>query len=364
MVKLIRGDKGIYAALVILLLLSFIGVLTTYPKTVGVGKVMLEHLVFVVLGLIIIIGFEHINYQSKNFKVFMLVACAFSLLSIILLYTPLGVGAAKAVRTLRLGPVSIQPVEFAKAFMLIYLCFVCNDKIKEINSSWKDFILYILLPVGVVGAICLERQGLSSTLIMMAAVFLLLLITPIKKQYIWAILGAGILFILIYALFFGGRTATWLQRIRSLFNFELLVNDPANAIGRGGLFGTFFGDGKVKEFLMNIESDFVFSAFVEEGGILLGTFIIFVYVALMLRIAKVVLSTNDLFGKYLVFSLGILIMLQAAVHILVCIGIAPETGQQLPFVSKGGSSLLSMCLAAGIIQSVAVRNLPSNNKLS
>ncbi|MDL2227742.1 FtsW/RodA/SpoVE family cell cycle protein [Odoribacter sp. OttesenSCG-928-L07] len=364
MVKLIKGDKGIYAALIILLLLSFIGVLTTYPTTVGVGKVMIEHAAFVVLGLIVVFTFEYINYKGKLFRNLMFVACILSLLSIILLYTPMGIGAAKAVRTLRLGGFSIQPVEFAKVFVLIYLCFVCNEKINEINSSWKYFILYILIPVGVLGAMCLERQGLSSTAIMVVAVFVLLLITPIKKQYIWTVVGVGILVLLLYIIFDGERNITWLKRILGVFNKEKIVGDPVNAIGRGGFFGTFFGEGKVKEFLINIDSDFVFSAFVEEGGIILGTFIILIYVVIMLRIAKIVLSTNDLFGKYLVYSLGVLIILQAAVHILVCIGIAPETGQQLPFVSKGGSSMLSMCLAMGIIQGVAIRNVNLNNKLS
>lgn len=363
MIKIIRGDKGIYSALIILLLLSFIGVLTTYPKATGAGTAIIKHALFVVAGLVIIIGLEHVNYKSKFFRILMIIGCVGSLLALLLLYTPLGISAAKAVRTLSIGPIKIQPVEFVKVFMLIYLCFVCNEKMEEINASWKDFVIYILVPVGVVGAISLERQGLSSTVIMMGAVLLLLLVTSIKKKYLLVLVGAGLLFGLIYIFTFGQRDNIWGTRILNVFSVDIVLEDPTNAIGRGGFFGTFFGDGKVKEFLKNIESDFVFSAFVEEGGIVLGFFIILVFIALMLRIAKIVLSTNDLLGKCLVFSLGVLIIIQAFVHILVCIGIVPETGQQLPFVSKGGSSLLSMSVALGIIQSVAVRNL-STNKLA
>jgi len=362
MTKIIRGDKGIYAALIILLLLSFINVLTTYSDTNGVGKLMFEHAVYVVLGLLIIICFEHIDYKGKLFRLLMIGACAISVLFLGLLYSDLGIGAARAVRTLNLGFTSIQPVEFVKVFLLIYICFVCNEKLELINSSWKDFLIYLLIPIGAIGVVGLERQGLSSTVIMLGIVFLVMITTQIKKEYKLILIAAGVLLVLVF-FFIGDRNITWLGRIDKLFKFELSVKDPANAIGRGGLFGTFYGDGKLKEFLANIDSDFAFSALVEEGGILLGTFIILVYAALLLRIAKIVLSTNDILGKYLVFSLGLLIIIQAMVHALVCIGIAPETGQQLPFISKGGSSLISMSVAIGIIQGVAIRN-SSNNKLA
>jgi cell division protein FtsW len=125
------------------------------------------------------------------------------------------------------------------------------------------------------------------------------------------------------------------------------------AIHVGALFGQGVGDGKLKEYLPEAYADFYFATFVEEFGFLMAAFLALLYLILLYRIIKIALKTNDPFQSYVSLGIGIHLLTQASINMLVCTGVFPVTGQNMPFLAMGGSALIMACVSIGVIQAFA-----------
>jgi cell division protein FtsW len=134
------------------------------------------------------------------------------------------------------------------------------------------------------------------------------------------------------------------------------------AIYNGKFFGQGVGDGKLKEYLPEAYADFYYSSFVEEFGSLSAIILVFLYSILLFRIIRIALKSDKLFETYLCIGIGILLLTQATVNMMVCTGIFPVTGQNMPLLAMGGSALIMTCVAIGMIQSIAYRQ-QKNNKI-
>ena len=185
---------------------------------------------------------------------------------------------------------------------------------------------------------------------------------PLK--YIGIILGAGIIalaiFILIAKAFpdaMPNRVQTWQSRIESFSNEEgkdaYQVEKAKIAIATGGPFGLGPGKSVQKNFLPQSSSDFIFAIIVEEYGLVGGLGIIFIYFLLLFRIFVVVKKTKTIFGTLLVIGVGVPIIFQATINMAVATSIFPVTGQTLPLISSGGTSIWMTCFALGMILSVS-----------
>jgi cell division protein FtsW len=126
-------------------------------------------------------------------------------------------------------------------------------------------------------------------------------------------------------------------------------------IYNGGFFGQGVGDGKVKEYTPEAYADFYYASFVEEFGLISAVLLVFLYLVLLFRIIRIGLKAEKLFETYACFGIGILLLTQASVNMLVCTGIFPVTGQNMPLLAMGGSALIMTCLAIGIVQSIAYK---------
>ncbi|MCK9302269.1 MAG: FtsW/RodA/SpoVE family cell cycle protein [Bacteroidales bacterium] len=365
--KLFKGDKGIYAVMIILALLSLIAVYSTgitpiavsknpnYADGLNLQKILLSQIVLLFAGFVIMFVAERISYKSKGFRTIMM---AFFIVSIVLLVllNIFGINQHEAQRSLIIGPVSFQPIEIAKLFVIIFICFMCAEKRTEINATFKDFFIYICIPLGIVCALILSNK-LSTVGIIVVTCLILFTAAKINWRYILILCSIAVVAFVVYLFLGQNRVDTWQARISNFGNGgNFPIEDPRSAIAAGGLFGSFPGNSKVKLHLNNAESDYIYSILVEEGGIMTGLFILLVYIALFLRVVKIALATKDDFGKYLAFGLGLLITIQAFIHIFVSVGLSPVTGEQLPFISKGKTSFLTYCLAIGIIQNIASKN--------
>jgi cell division protein FtsW len=127
------------------------------------------------------------------------------------------------------------------------------------------------------------------------------------------------------------------------------------AIDEGGFIGKGVGDGKLKEYLPEAYADFYYSSFVEEFGSVFAIFLVFIYSILFFRIIRIGLRSEKLFETYVCIGIGILLITQAVVNMMVCTGIFPVTGQNMPLLAMGGSALIMTCIALGIVQSIAYR---------
>ena len=159
------------------------------------------------------------------------------------------------------------------------------------------------------------------------------------------------------------RYDTWMNRINNRVDAKdqsiesLQANQQANnaklAISVGAVFGQGVGDGKLKEFLPEAYADFYYATFVEEFGLVSSFVLILLYLILLFRMIRLALKTPDLFQSYVALGIGIHLLTQASVNMLVCTGVFPVTGQNMPFLAMGGSALVMACVSIGIVQSFA-----------
>ena len=167
------------------------------------------------------------------------------------------------------------------------------------------------------------------------------------------------------------RYDTWMNRINNRVDTanqsieSLQANQQANnaklAISVGSFFGQGVGDGKLKEFLPEAYADFYYATFVEEFGFVSAAFLVLLYMILLFRMIRFALKTPDLFQSYVALGIGIHLLTQASVNMLVCTGVFPVTGQNMPFLAMGGSALVMACVSIGVVQSF-VKELPKNEQ--
>ncbi|MGY8922849.1 MAG: FtsW/RodA/SpoVE family cell cycle protein, partial [Flavobacteriales bacterium] len=168
--------------------------------------------------------------------------------------------------------------------------------------------------------------------------------------------------------FFPNRIDTWMSRIENFSSGESAdgnyqVERAKTAIITGKIFGVGAGKSRMKNFLPQSSSDFIYAIIVEEFGLLGGIGLIILYLLLLFRIVVISYKATDVFGKLVVIGLGIPIILQAFINMGVALQVLPVTGQTLPMISSGGTSAWMTCIAMGIILSVSVKKKLIENEL-
>jgi cell division protein FtsW len=201
---------------------------------------------------------------------------------------------------------------------------------------------------------------------------------PLLKLLTLAGIGVGIVVLVVGAhLTFPDanilpRYDTWMNRINNRVDAtnqsieSLQANQQANnaklAISVGSVFGQGVGDGKLKEFLPEAYADFYYATFVEEFGSGAALVLVFLYLILLYRMIRISLKTTDLFQSYVCMGIGIHLLTQASINMLVCTGVFPVTGQNMPFLAMGGSALVMACISIGVVQSFAKELKPANKE--
>ena len=195
-------------------------------------------------------------------------------------------------------------------------------------------------------------------------VLMLAFIGKYPLKYIGIIVGAGIIglifFILVAIAFpdaFPNRVDTWINRIDNFTTDkpdedDYQIEKAKIAIASGGVYGLGPGKSVQKNFLPQSSSDFIYAIIVEEYGLFGGILVLFMYLLLLFRFVVAAHKSNSLFGKLVVIGLGFPIIFQAMTNMAVAVELLPVTGQTLPLISSGGSSIWMTCIALGIILSV------------
>jgi cell division protein FtsW len=254
---------------------------------------------------------------------------------------------------------SFQPSDLAKLALISHLAAMLAKRQQNI-----DDIRNTLVPIlGWVGAICglITLANFSTGFLLLATCLLVMFIGRVPLRYLVSLLGVGIL-ALGLGLVLGQRGKTFVSRLSDYA--EAVVNPKSKnvpfqaqqgyiAIATGGLWGKGIGDSEQRNILPHPYSDFVYATIIEEYGSLGGGFVIFLYLALLYRGMLAVARTDRPFGGLLSAGLSFSIVIQALVNMGVAVGLFPVTGQPLPLLSMGGTSLIFTGLAIGIIISVS-----------
>lgn len=370
LVARLRGDKGIWAIVFLLALISFLPVYsasTNLVYVIGKGSTLgylVKHLGHLFIGFIIIFWIHKIPYHY--FRALSLVGIP--IVVILLVYTLFQgttIGGANASRWIQIPFVGIgfQTSTLAFTVLMIYVARYLA-KVSDKEYSFKESLIELWLPIfGVL--IFILPTNFSTTALIFSMVCMLLYVGRYPFKYLLIVLGTGfaalLLFLLMAKAFPGNklfsRVDTWQSRI------ERFVDDKPNednyqiekakiAIASGGIKGLGPGKSVQKNFLPQSSSDFIFAIIVEEYG-LIGAFgIIFLYLLLFVRFIINAQKAPTLFGKLLIIGLGFPIIFQALVNMAVAVELLPVTGQTLPMVSSGGTSIWMTCVSIGLILSV------------
>jgi len=270
------------------------------------------------------------------------------------------------------GGFSFQPAELAKILIIVFDSAYIRYKWYDIKRSLKFFLTFMAFGLFIPDLLILAEGDLGSAMILTISVFAILFITGLNVKYILypAALGTALFTLAVV-------TAPYrLMRIKILLHPENYIQTTGRyssyqlvqafvAFAKGGLLGMGIGNGVLSkfQFLTFAFSDFMFAHIAEEVGALGVLLVLLVYLLILYSGLSIADRTDEQIGKYMALGLTLYIFLQAAVHIGVNIGLLPTTGITLPFMSMGGSSLISLFIAVGIIMSVA-RHLPPESQVT
>ncbi len=369
----IKGDKTIWAIIAVLAIFSFLPVYSASTNLVYVaGKgttlgYLLKHAILLLLGFVIVYATHKIPYRYFS-GLSLLMLPVVILLLIYTLTQGTVINGANASRWISIPIVGIgfQTSTLASVVLMIYVSrYLARNKDKEIN--FKESFLYLWIPVGLVLLLILPAN-FSTTAITFFMVVLLVFLGGYPFKYIAAILGVGLIALVLFVLTVqafpetikNSRINTWSNRIENFISGESEDNYQAEkakiAIASGEIYGKGPGKSVQKNFLPQSSSDFIYAIIGEEFGLIGAVLILIFYLGLLFRLVIIATKIKTIFGTLLALGVGLPIVFQALINMAVAVGLFPVTGQPLPLISTGGTSIWMTCFAIGIVLSVSAAN--------
>lgn len=378
---ILKGDKVIWITVVMFALFSVVAVFSSssfLASSQGTTKIaiFLQQIKSVLLGMVAL--FVCYLVPMRWYRNFAFIYFGICLAMLLMLYIPpFQARINGAVRGIKIAGHTIQPFEFAKVGIVLYLARAL-EKWEDSLDTYKDFFLKLALPIFAVCGL-IVANSISSTVLVGGISVLMLIFMNIRWKYIFAMLGvilaAAALMFGIYTVFFKGNQERLDQPVGKIFNrfgtlesrissFNADEEDEVDkeskrqsenariAIAEGGIFGKGPGNSTQRYSLSMAFSDFIFAFIVEEYGLFGGSIIIALYVIFLFRCIRLSNRCGTSFSSALVCGISFLIITQAFIHILVNVRLMPITGQTLPLVSHGGTAYLAMSGAVGMILSV------------
>jgi cell division protein FtsW len=355
-----RGDPGILLivlglCLFGLLMISSASVVVSYQNFGSNNVYLIRQAIYFAVGLVAMIATSLINYGfwRKYSKLFLII----SLILLVLVEIP-GIGrvAGGAQRWIYIGPVSIQPSEIIKLSFIIYAAAWLEKKKDNLNSLSNGVLPFAIL-LGIVSFLIIRQPDLGTTLVVASIAFIMLLAADAPLKYIFGsfLSGLALFFLLVRSSQYRWeRFLTFLNPKVDIQGAGYQINQALIAIGSGGWFGLGFGMSKQKYlFLPEVQTDAIFAVTVEELGFLRASLIILAFVALGLKGFLIARQAPDLFARLLAVGITSWILFQAFVNMSGIMGAIPLAGIPLPFISAGGSSLVSLMAGIGILYNIS-----------
>ncbi|BAM47719.1 stage V sporulation protein E [Amphibacillus xylanus] len=310
---------------------------------------------FATIGLIAMFVVSHIPYHTwRKYSKHILITCI--VLLVLVLIPGIGLVRGGARSWIGVGAFSIQPAEFIKLGLLIFLSDRVAERQKEITSFKKGLGPLLLLIFFCFGLIMLQPD-LGTGLILVGSCIILLFIAgaQIKHFVFLAILGlAGLTGLIASAPYRINRITAFINPWDDPLGNGFQIIQSLYAIGPGGLFGLGYGNSLQKYFyLPEPHNDFIFSIIAEELGFIGATIILLLFLYLLWKGVQIGINAPDKFGSLLSIGIVLQVSLQVIINISVVIGLIPVTGITLPFLSYGGSSLTLTLAAMGIVLNIS-----------
>ena len=359
--KYLKGDKVIWT---IIILLSLYSIVMAYSSSSNlafrisggnVAPYVIKHTLIIIIGIILIIYLQFFPY-----KYFSRLSQIGIFVSIVLLFVTLlfGVSKGNASRWI----MGFQPSDFAKLVLIIYVSRMLTNK-KDVIKDFKKGLIPILWPVALICGLILPAD-FSTAAMLFTVCFTMMYIGGARIKHLGSIVGTaflGFAFLILINMAVPGflpRVDTWEKRIMSFGSGEKQENYQAEmakrAVANGFLFGKGPGKGHVKNDLYSAQSDFIYASSIEEfGSIIGGIGLVILYMILFFRAIRIMNKVDSKFASLIVFGLSFMLIFQSFINMGVGVNLFPVTGQPLPLISMGGTSILFTCISLGIILNVS-----------
>ena len=362
----IKGDRVIW---MVVILLSLASILVVYSSIVALAYryksgnteyYLFKHALIIGFGLLLMYLIHNVRYTLFS----RISQIAFFIAIPLLLFTLVkGVSAGEASRWLRIPWLNLtfQTSDFAKLALIVYVARVLSQKQDQIKD-FKGAFIPIVVPVVIICGLILPANFSTAALLFLTCI-ILMFIGRIAIKYILSLIGVGILclgiFVGIVFAFphLSNRVSTWKSRIENFSSGTSENNYQAEqakiAIALGGVTGKGPGGSTQRNFLPQASSDFIFAILLEEYGFFTGGLLMFLYLIILFRAVRIAGKAEKMFGSLLVIGLSFSLVFQAMVNMAVAVNLFPVTGQPLPFVSMGGTSIWFSSIAIGMVLSVS-----------
>lgn len=367
--KYLKGDRVLWIITLIMLAFSLVSVYSFVPILVKIEggspfKYLFKHFIYVLIGFAAMFWIHRKDpkyiAQLSKFGFYL----GIGLMLFTFFFGTNVNGAGRWVKIPFVG-LTFQSSDFAKLALLMYVARLLEKKKDKLNS-WKEGFWPVIFPVIVICGL-IVKDNFSTAAILFAISLSVLFVGRVPLIKIFLTVAGGVAALgLVIALHKAApdlnilpRYETWENRILNKMenDNDVLTNAQSMnaelAIFNGSFLGQGVGDGKLKEYLPEAYADFYYSSFVEEFGLFSAVFLMLLYLIMLYRIIRIGLKSERLFETYASLGIGILLLSQASVNMLVCTGVFPVTGQNMPLLAMGGSALIMTCVAIGIVQSIA-----------
>lgn len=348
--------------LVATLLLTAAGVMVLYATTVKAVGVSTDvdarnQLLFAIVGVVGLVTVTAIDYRLW----LRLTGLAYvSSIILLLIVDVAGKTALGATRWINLGFFQFQPSELAKIVLILVLAKLFSQNYDRLEQPkyLVQSILLTALPVGLV----LAQPDLGTALVLLAIWFMMILVSPVPKGYVLALLVAGLLLTPIGLHFLQpyqrDRLTTFINPAADPLGRGFNVVQASIAVGSGQMYGRGLAAGSQSQlnFLPSQHTDFIFAVLAEKLGFVGAVLILALFTLLISRMIIIAYRSRDRFGLFLAVGIATMFLFHVLVNVGMNMGIMPVTGIPLPFISYGGTSLVVALAAIGLVQSIAVRH--------
>ena len=377
----IRGDKPLWVIFILLAGFSFLPVYSAASNLAylyGDGNTfnyLFKHFIHLSLGFLIMYMVHKVPYRYFKGISILMIPVILVLLAYTIFQPSITDSMTNSSRWIRIPILGFgfQPSTLASIIILIYVARYLS-KIKDKIITFSQTIIPLWIPVFLTIMLILPAN-FSTTAILFSMVMLLCFLGGYPIKYLIGILASAVILFSIFILsvkaypdLFPNRVDTWKNRIENFIDSKetkanYQIEKAKIAIATGGIKGLGPGKSVQKNFLPQSSSDFIFAIIIEEFGLIGGLTLMSLYLWFLFRIIIISNKSASVFGSLLAIALGIPIVFQALVNMAVAVQLFPVTGQPLPLISSGGTSIWMTCLAIGIIQSVRIGSEVAENEI-
>lgn len=368
LINSLKGDKVIWSFVALLALFSFMPVFSASSNLAYMGKgtgntisYLLTHTAHIFMGFIIIYAVHKIPFHYFRGISLIALPIVWALLAYTLVKGTViaGANASRWMKVPFIG-ISFQTSALAGVILMIFVARYLSKK-SEAPLTFKSSLFELWIPVFIT-LILILPANFSTTALLFSMVLMLAFVGKYPIKYSGIIIGSAVAFLLLFIVLsrafpeshFFSRVGTWTSRIENYTTDkpdedDYQIEKAKIAIASGGIYGLGPGKSVQKNFLPQSSSDFIYAIIVEEYGLIGGIGVLVMYLLLFFRFVVAAYKANTLFGKLVVVGLGFPMIFQALINMSVAVELLPVTGQTLPLISSGGSSIWMTCISLGII---------------